>query len=228
MSALLLTPQRSEFDHLLEGLRGEGCSVDPVSLGPVQGARTVDLPLTIAIGGHGKAQFAVQTQYLISTLSNVDLVVCAGAAGALGDDVSFGDVIVATRTIEHDYTLRFVDKPLPVHAGDEQTIDQLRAFVDRISLPFDVHFGGIASGDEDIIDRERARTLHAKTDALCVAWEGSGGARAASFNQLPFLEVRVVTDEADGSAPEDYQENLAHAVPNISSVLVRWLRDRWG
>lgn len=225
MSVLLVTPQQTEFDYLLEGLRSEGCEVDSVSFGPIQAVKTHDYAMTIAVGGHGKAQFAVQTQYLIPKLSNVELVICAGAAGALVDHLSFGDVVVATRTIEHDYKLRFVDRSLPVHAGHEETITQLQGLADRTTFPFDILFGRVASGDEDIIDRERAHALHDQTDALCVAWEGSGGARAAAFNQVPFLEVRVVTDAADGTAPADYEENLAHTVPNISSLLVRWLRD---
>ena len=42
-----------------------------------------DLGVTLARGGLGKVQFAVQTQHLLDTCSDWDLIVCAGAAGAL-------------------------------------------------------------------------------------------------------------------------------------------------
>lgn len=225
MQILLIAPQSNEFKYLLDGLIQEGCKINTVQFGSIQGAKTRDLGITVAIGGHGKAQFAAQTQYLISRHPNVELVVCAGASGALIDNLSLGDVIVATSTVEHDYRLRFVEEPPPIHAGHLQTIEQLRD-IDRASpFPFTIHFGKIASGDEDIVERERAKALHNETDALCVAWEGSGGARGAALSKLPFLEVRVITDVADDSASRDFQENLAKTIPNIASLLVRWLRD---
>lgn len=91
------------------------------------------------------------------------------------------------------------------------------------AFPFGVHFGPIASGDEDIVDEERAYALHAETAALCVAWEGSGGARAAALSETPFLEIRTITDSADKTAPMDFQGNLAVAIPNIATLLVACL-----
>jgi hypothetical protein len=40
------------------------------------------------------------------------------------------------------------------------------------AFPFRVHFGAIASGDEDIIDADRRVEVLVATRALCVAWEG--------------------------------------------------------
>jgi adenosylhomocysteine nucleosidase len=178
MQTLLVAPQHNEVDYLLEGFRSEGYNTESVLLGSIEGATIRALEITVATGGHGKAQFAAQTQYLISHLPAVDLVICAGASGSLVNSLSIGDVIVGTNTIELDYHLRFAGKPLPVHAGHSQSIGQLQEVTRSTHFPFDIHFGRIASGDEDIIDRERARELHAKTNALCFAWEGSVGARA--------------------------------------------------
>lgn len=227
MKILLIIPQRNEFDYFIDGLIREGYQVDDATFGSIKGVIISELEISIATGGHGKAQFAAQTQHLIAHHpGDIDLVICAGASGALTEQVSLGDIIVGTKTIEHDYKLRFVEKPLPAHSGDPQAISQLRDIAQNYQFPFDIHFGKIASGDEDIIDPEDARALHTKTDALCVAWEGSGGARAAELSELPFLEVRVITDSADGSASEDFQKNLGKTIPNISSMLVRWLRDK--
>jgi hypothetical protein len=37
--------------------------------------------MLIAVGGHGKAQLAVQTQYLIDHCPTVQMVMCVGIAG---------------------------------------------------------------------------------------------------------------------------------------------------
>ena len=64
--------------------------------------------------------------------------------------------------------------------------------------------------------------MYAATQALCVAWEGSGGARAARFSGVGFVEVRVITDAADEEAAGSFHENLGRALPNIGDLLVAW------
>ena len=59
-----------------------------------------------------------------------------------------------------------------------------------------------------------------------MAWEGAGGARAAAFNGLPFLEVRAVTDAADAGALGSYRVHLPEAVGNAVRVLLPWLEGR--
>ncbi len=85
-----------------------------------------------------------------------------------------------------------------------------------------MHFGAVASGDEDITGAERSSALYASTGALVVAWEGAGGARACEFSQVPFVEVRAVTDTADQDAPSDYDANLEVAMSNLAAFLTSW------
>lgn len=77
----------------------------------------------------------------------------------------------------------------------------------------------IASGDEAIIDEKRARELHKVTGALAVAWEGAGGARAAAFSDVPYLEIRAISDGADDEARSVWCENLPSAMMNVATVL---------
>ncbi len=86
-----------------------------------------------------------------------------------------------------------------------------------------MHFGDVASGDEDIVSVDRARALRAATGAVAVAWEGAGGARACVFSQTPYLEMRGVTDQATVDAPAAFRQNLALAMRNIATVLGRGL-----
>ena len=89
-----------------------------------------------------------------------------------------GDLIVATSTLEHDYNNKFSERPKPRFAGDPQSIEQLKA-LDLSGAKFQVHFGIMAGGDEDVIDVRRGAELRELHNALAVAWEGVGGARAA-------------------------------------------------
>ena len=92
----------------------------------------------------------------------------------------------------------------------------------RPRLRFRVHFGAVASGDEDITGAERSRALYESTGALVVAWEGAGGARACAFSGVPFVEVRAVTDTADHHASPDYDANLEVAMNNLAAFITSW------
>jgi adenosylhomocysteine nucleosidase len=180
------------------------------------------LRVTLACGGTGKAQFAVQTQHVLDASPDCELVICAGGAGALADGLSIGDVVVGTATVEHDYNNKFNDRPMPTFESSPSAIAQLR----RLSLPcasFNVHFGIVASGDEDVVAIERRMALRRYTNALAVAWEGAGGARACKFTGVPFVEIRGITDIADDSAPSDFESNLAVAIENVAALVTAWI-----
>lgn len=151
-------------------------------------------------------------------------MILAGVAGALHSDLKPGDVVVGTDTVEHDFRARINPRPSPAFAGDATVVDALRDASDRAVWPFGVHFGTIASGDEDVISTDRARELAETTGAHCVAWEGAGVARACLLNDLGFVEIRGITDGADAGTPGDFSRHLEAATANVASLLLRWLR----
>lgn len=212
---------QEELDFILQSCTKQGCHAEGATVGRLSVVQLPDLGITLARGGLGKVQFAVQTQYLLDTCSDWNLIVCAGAAGALGDKVSVGDVVVATTTVEHDYNNKFNERALPKFDGARAAIADLKS-VSHSTDTFSVHFGPIASGDEDVVETERKRMLHESTGALAVAWEGAGGAKACAFSSLPFVEIRGVTDTADHNAASDFEKNLEVAMSNIATLIISW------
>jgi len=174
--------------------------------------------MVLAQGGHGKTQHAVQAQYLIDRFPSTALVVCVGAAGSLDPTLSVGDVVVGTETVEHDYRQLFATRPLPRFRGNIASLARLREATTSLS-GFRIAFDVIASGDEDVVSSSRAAEIRAQTGAACVAWEGSGAARAAAFNDIGSLEIRGVTDAADKGAPQDFHHNLPIAMGNLFRLL---------
>jgi adenosylhomocysteine nucleosidase len=222
---LIVTPLKREFSALTEYLISKGHEMERLDH-KTTSAWFRDLALTVSVAGHGKALFAVTTQYLIDSCGPFDLVVAAGAAGALDGNLLPGDVVIGTETVEHDYKMRFDgNAPAPRHPCSSEVCESI-VHAHSEDSSFRLHIGVIASGDEDVVDAGRAKELHKQTDALCVAWEGAGGAKAAQFNAIPFMEIRAVTDTADGEAPDSFRIHLANAVKNIGRVLLPWLRDR--
>jgi adenosylhomocysteine nucleosidase len=222
MKVLIITPTRKEFDFFLQTCTKMGLRVENSEVGKLPVVGFPDLGITLACGGAGKTQYAVQTQHLLDMCTDWDLVICAGAAGALVDELRIGDIVVATSTVEHDYCNKFSQHPLPRFEGAQTTIADLRRGV-PLTDSFKVWFGPIASGDEDVVEAERRRVLQQVTGALVVAWEGVGGARACAFSNVPFVEIRGVTDTANNSAPSDYDRNLEATINNVATFLAVWL-----
>lgn len=217
MSKLIVIPSQWEFDPFIAGISRLGLKTTPGSIGRLPTVDLSEIDVTVAVGGFGKTQFGVQTQYLIDAGGPWQSVVCAGAGGALSGNVSVGDVVVATETIEHD--MRFSSgKPVPRFNGSPEIISKLK----KLNVPatsFAVHFAPVASGDEDVIDPQRRTELHKETGAAAVAWEGAGGARAAAFSDLPFIEMRGITDLADQKLGDDFMENVPVAMGNIATLV---------
>src|SRR5262249_44330975 len=155
----------------------------------------------------------------------VDLVICGGAAGALVEGIAVGDVVVGLRTVEHDFQSRFSGRPAPIFDGDAAAIQSLRELVPS-EAGFALHFGDVASGDEDIVSVDRAQALRLATGALAGAWGGAGGARARPLRAPPDLELRAGAGQAHAEASSHFAQNLPAAMRNLARLVIAWLGPR--
>ena len=224
MQILVVTPIQEEIDFFLQSCAEMDMRSESIVLGKLPVVYFPDLNLLVAQGGLGKAQFAVQTQHLLDNCPDLQLVICAGAAGALIKELAIGDIVVATETVEHDIRNQFGPPLLPRFAGDAAMVTTFRR-MQLVNPGFQVHFGPIASGDEDVIDIARGREIHQRTRALVVAWEGGGGARACQFSGIPFVEIRGVTDNADHTAAADFALNLNLSLRNVAQFITHWAKE---
>ncbi len=245
MTILAVTPIEDEFKALTSALAMLGLRGQEQIAGRIAGLAynsIVSLPnrssvslsnreggLFVAQGGLGKAQFGVQAQHLLDHLSGVKLLVCAGTAGSLVKGLAVADVVAATATVEHDFGTVLMPNPLPSfegHAGYLALLGEMarsqNGSGEPVEADFNIHFGPVASGDEGIVDDARAHQIQQATGALAVAWEGAGGARAARFSGVPYLELRAISDGANPDAFTDFLQNIPVAMRSIAAVLL-WL-----
>ena len=224
MTTLVIAPIPQEFEALARAFQQRWGSPERREVGrsDVHEYRAADV--TLAEGGFGKVQFAVTTRHLLDHLPGVNLVVCAGVAGTLTDSVRLGDVVVGTATVEHDFYSVVLRGVPPQFDGSGEHLAELVQNVEAEQYSFRVHFAPIASGDQSIADTKRKAEVHARTDALAVAFEGAGGARAAAFSDVPYVEVRGISDMADEGFVDEFEANLPTAAGNVASV-VAWLAE---
>ncbi len=227
MKILTVIPTQEELDAFVHACFDQGYQAQALAVGKLSVTYFPVLEMAVAHGGLGKAQFAVQTQHLIDA-GDWGVVICAGAAGALASGLSVGDVVIATETVEHDIRNKFGKPLLPRFSSSERALEYCRQAV-QADPTLNIHYGPIASGDEDVMDVERRTAIHQRTEALAVAWEGAGGARASRFSGVPFIEIRGVTDGADNTAARDFRLNVKRALKSVAQVVIalaRWSRNR--
>jgi adenosylhomocysteine nucleosidase len=227
MKILTVIPTQEECDSFVQACLEQGYQAQALVMGKLSITYFPVLEMAVAHGGLGKAQFAVQTQHLIDA-GNWGVVICAGAAGALASGLSVGDVVIATETVEHDIRNKFGKPLLPRFSSSERVLGYCRQAL-QADPTLKVHYGPIASGDEDVMDVERRAAIHQLTEALAVAWEGAGGARASQFSGVPFIEIRGVTDGADNTAARDFHLNVRRALKSVAQVVIalaRWSSNR--
>lgn len=216
-SFLVVCPLKIERDWLKRTFIEKGHFCEEELLGEQNVAHFPGLGLILAIGGLGKAQFAVQTSFFLNQWSFIQGVFCVGSAGSLSPDIQIGDVVVATSTVEHDFKMKLISRPLPQFSGEKKLIEKI---TQKKPQGFCIHQGLLASGDEDIVEPLRVKELKDQTKAMAVAWEGAGGARACRFYRKPFLEVRGITDHASQIDLKEFPISLEKAMRNVASCFL--------
>jgi len=220
---LVIIPTKIEFDPFVLKIEDSGYRRETVRIKNVPVIVFEEINLIVAEGGLGKTQFGIQTQFYIDTIKDIGRVFCVGAAGNLLKESKIGDIVIGEKTIEHDIH-NGGRKLVPKYKADKNILKTTRNISDD-GKPYRIFYGNIASGDEDVISKESRNRVIAKTNALAVAWEGAGGARACAFNKLPFIEIRGLSDNADEKTISDFHENLEKIMVNLADLILKILRN---
>eukprot|EP00769_Ergobibamus_cyprinoides_P004479 gnl/Ergobibamus_cyprinoides/671.p1 GENE.gnl/Ergobibamus_cyprinoides/671~~gnl/Ergobibamus_cyprinoides/671.p1 ORF type:complete len:291 (+),score=127.60 gnl/Ergobibamus_cyprinoides/671:34-873(+) len=190
------------------------------------------VPVVLCLSGVGKVAAAVTTSIMADRF-RIASILFIGVAGALGDGIKVGDIVIATHLLQHDVDVRpFYEQyvlPMPHSIARLPVVDSLveaaaRACAqyigaemhDDISEDLFAHFGMssqgptvhrglIVSGDQFVSSSEvRDRIIGGVPDAMCCEMEGAAVAQAAKEFAVPCCVVRVMSDSADGSAHVDF------------------------
>lgn len=167
----------------------------------------------------GKVNNTITTQTLLSEFE-IDLVISIAPAGAVGETVAVGHIVLADRVYQHDFgTIKpygFIWGKAPdgkdwdeagYQSHPEATDNTLKRLQD--TKQSEVFVGPVVSGDQLIASREKRTWLHNKFNAMAVDMSAAAIAQTCYANMTRCLILRVVTDHADESARSDFEASLA-------------------
>ncbi len=180
--------------------------------------------------GIGKVNAAICTQILIDDFS-VSRVINVGIAGGIGKDVLPGDIVIAENLVQHDMdTTAFGDKIGQIprvdtydFKCDSTLITQAKKACEGFKAT-NYFTGRIVSGDQFIADIEKITWLNKEFNALACEMEGASIAQVCYLNNIPFVVIRSISDNANNGAHMDYEKFKLVAVKNSTSIIENMLK----
>ena len=82
-----------------------------------------------------------------------------------------------------------------------------------------MHRGRIVSGDQFISGAEKKNQLREAVNAVCAEMESAAIAQTCLYAGVPFGILRVISDLADGTAPESY-DRFERASADLSAAVI--------
>lgn len=174
--------------------------------------------------GIGKVNAAICAQVLIDQFA-VDAIINTGIAGAIEKDLKIGDVVISNDAVQHDFdTTVFGDEPGQITGVDEiyfKADDELikRAYSAVQELGYTAHIGRVSSGDQFINTIEAKERIWKIFKSKCCEMEGAAIAHTCYLNKIPFLVIRVISDNADEGNCDNYESFCVDAANKASEVV---------
>lgn len=185
----------------------------------------LDKEIVAVICGIGKVNSAVCTQILISEY-DVKQVINIGIAGGIGKDIVPGDIVIGDSLIQHDVdATAFGDVVGQVPRLDtfdfksDNALVEIASDVCKSLEGHNSYIGRIATGDQFIADLDKIKWLSDTFGALACEMEGASIAHTCYLNNIPFVVIRSISDNANTGAHMDFEKFKYLAVENSSNIL---------
>ena len=188
-------------------------------------AHNPSIYISAAWSGWGKVSAARAATRLLGTTfkgRGIDLLLFTGVAGSASGKLKQWDIIIPNELVQHDMDARPLFQKYVVPALNKDRINSIYKWTewasnclrDSISKNLLKNFGRvqtglIATGDKFISEESLIQNLSKELPGLCaVEMEGAAVAQVASQEKVPWLIVRVISDEADKSAGQTFSDFL--------------------
>lgn len=201
--------------------------------------------VVLAEAGIGKVNVAIVATLLASRFA-ARCLVFSGVAGGLDPNLAIGDLVIGDRAVQHDCgviqnaTLETyqaghvpffnptdrlgypVDPALMQRVAStlaDLAFSPLSADAGGAGQPTKIVQGTILAGDQYIHCETTRERLHRTFDAKAVAMEGGAMAQVAERFDLPWLEIRALSDLAGGSSSFDFAKFVDEVAERSATVL---------
>lgn len=173
--------------------------------------------------GIAKVNAALCTQVTIDNF-HPDCIINAGIAGGMNSDVKVCDIVISNEVLPHDLDLHFL-KDYPPYCGifkaDEKLIEAAeKSCSEEGTKSFR---GRIVSGEAFISSNEVKAAIQEKFSPYAVDMESSAVGHCCYLNDMPFVAVRCISDNADDDGAMSFDEFEKIAAKRVAGIVLRML-----
>ena len=218
----IIAAMQKEMDNIAANMDGavkEKVSGIEFISGKVNGCDVV-----CAVCGIGKVFAAMCTEAMIIKYSP-ELIINTGVGGTLTRELGIGDVAVSSAVCQHDMdTTALGDEPGLISGINKVYFDADTAAADEIEaiaaeMGVKTHRGTIASGDRFVASAAEKERITSTFGAISCEMEGAAVGHVCFVNDVPFVIIRAISDDADGGACENYGEFAAASAAKSASLV---------
>lgn len=193
----------------------------------------IDLQKVVIVqSGIGKVNAAMCTQILINCF-HIKAVINTGVAGGIDPQVEIGDVVISQDALHHDFDTTVFGHELGAipqmklsrFPADPTLREIAMSQACKILSKNQVHLGLVVSGDQFISSTKQKQRIANSFQASCVEMEGAAIAHVAYLNQTPYVIIRIMSDKADNSAPDNFDEFTKKIIPLLNQIVVAVVAD---
>lgn len=175
----------------------------------------------------GKVASAMSATILFERY-NADILLFTGVAGALDEELKIGDLIIASKCVQHDAELSAFGHPfgfIPESDHFAPTDPILNDLAKKVASELDITLleGIVASGDQFIADSAKKEWIKSTFSAHACEMEGASVAQVCSFYQKPFFLLRAISDTASGDADVLFDEFLESSAKISADFLLKMI-----
>lgn len=175
--------------------------------------------------GIAKVNAAVCTQAAIDNF-HPDAVINAGIAGGMNSEVKVCDIVVSSEVLPHDLDLHFLND-YPPYCGIYKADSRLIETAEKICGEFGVRSfrGRIVSGEAFISSSEVKADILRRLDPYAVDMESSAVGHCCYLNNMPFVSVRCISDNADDNGAMSFDEFEKIAAKRVAEIVLKMCRE---
>ena len=217
------------MDMEVDGLKQQMSSVEIHTISGIefyQGFLS-GVPCVVARSGVGKVNAAVCAQTM-ALQYQTSMIINTGVAGGIGKGVCVGDVVISSGLVEHDFDLTDLGEEKGLISGMDQVVipatpvlTELAAEKAKETYDGTVHVGIIATGDQFIGSPEKLQEIKGSFDAMACEMEGGAIAHVCYLNDIDFVVIRAISDNADEKADITFDQFAPIAAKKSTDLMLQ-------
>ena len=174
--------------------------------------------------GIGKVNAALCAQNLIDNY-NVDCIINAGIAGGMNTEVKVCDIVISSDVMHHDLLTRFLEN-YPPHNGhfkaDNELIEKAVTACKDNAINYFVE--RIVSGEIFVSDITLKAKIKEEFNPYAVDMESAGIGHCAFLNNVPFVTIRCISDNADDNGEMSFEQFEKIAAKKVADVTIEMIK----